>query len=317
MKLLKPDEQNRAVSLLKNGELIGLPTETVYGLAGDARNPAAIKKIFALKHRPANHPVIVHIANSEQLSDWAIDIPESARTLSAHFWPGPLTFILKKAAHVCTQITGGKNTIGLRAPSHPIAQQILSAFGSGLAAPSANQFCRLSPTCEADVEAEFGQKIPYVVPGGACCVGLESTILDLTQATPRILRPGMISAQEIEQCLKQPVLSANNHDVAVPGNLPRHYAPSIPASLTSLTTLEHLATQPHIGIISHHPSPQECVATWINLSDDVNQYAQKLYHTLRTLEQQCREIYIEQPPNTAPWFAILDRLKRMTHRRAS
>ncbi len=202
----------QAAALLASGGLIGLPTETVYGLAADASNLQAVARIFAAKGRPADHPVIVHLAHAGQIREWAIDIPAAAWTLAAAFWPGPLTLILKRAPHVHDAITGGQNTVGLRVPSHPLAHAVLDAFAqlrkqadaatpAGIAAPSANQFGHVSPTTAQHVRDEFGDTLDLVLDGGACEVGIESTIVDLSTGAARILRPGSITAEAVTAAL--------------------------------------------------------------------------------------------------------------------
>ncbi|MBP6626671.1 MAG: threonylcarbamoyl-AMP synthase, partial [Arenimonas sp.] len=192
---------DEALAALRRGEAIGLPTETVYGLAADASRPDAVRRIFALKGRPADHPLIVHIAGADQIERWARDVPEAARTLAAAFWPGPLTLILRKRDDVPEEVTGGQDTVGLRCPAHPLALALLQAFGGGLAAPSANRFGHVSPTTAAHVREEFGAEVPVVLDGGDCVVGIESTIVDLSGGTPRILRPGRITHAQIHALL--------------------------------------------------------------------------------------------------------------------
>jgi L-threonylcarbamoyladenylate synthase len=179
-----------AVAALRRGEVVGLPTETVYGLAADAGNADAVARIFALKGRPADHPLIVHIAGAEQLPAFCREVSPQALSLAQAFWPGPLTLILPRAASVPAAVTGGQDSVGLRCPAHPLALELLRAFGGGLAAPSANRFGRISPTTAAHVRSEFGAAVPIVLDGGECEVGIESTIVDLVSAQPRILRPG-------------------------------------------------------------------------------------------------------------------------------
>ncbi|AVP98241.1 threonylcarbamoyl-AMP synthase [Ahniella affigens] len=219
-----------AVAALRRGEVIGLPTETVYGLAGDARNPEALQRIFATKGRPADHPLIVHLADAKQLSDWAIDVPVAALQLAQAFWPGPMTLILKRQANVSDLVTGGQDTVGLRVPSHPWAQAVLQAFGGGLAAPSANRFGHVSPTTAQHVRDEFGEAVPVVLDAGPCQVGIESTIIDLSTGFARILRPGLITAEQIEAVLhaspEAPGARQTSADTPrVSGSLASHYAP--------------------------------------------------------------------------------------------
>jgi L-threonylcarbamoyladenylate synthase len=222
---------NQAVNILRTGGLVAFPTETVYGLGADARNSEALAKIFAAKQRPMDHPLIVHLADVSQLTDWAREIPESAHQLADIFWPGPLTLILKKARGVVDLVTGGQETVGLRIPSHPVAQALLKEFNSGIAAPSANRFGRISPTSAEAVREELGQSVDLILSGGQCEVGLESTILDLSSDIPVILRPGMITGLQIESILNIPVLYQKKNAPRVSGALESHYAPDTPLAL--------------------------------------------------------------------------------------
>ena len=190
---------DEAVAVLKRGGLVAFPTETVYGLGADAGNPAAIGKLYAAKGRPADHPVIVHVAGMANLDEWAREISPIARRLAQRFWPGPLTLILKRVPGVSDAVTGGQDTVGLRIPSHPVAHALLEKFGGGIAAPSANRFGRVSATLAEHVRREFGDAVDFVFDGGECDVGIESTIVDATGAAPVLLRPGHITARDIEQ----------------------------------------------------------------------------------------------------------------------
>jgi L-threonylcarbamoyladenylate synthase len=313
MKLNVRDAQrlNDAVHALKNGEVIGLPTETVYGLAADAMNGEAVKKIFALKGRPADHPLIVHIADASQLSRWATAIPEEAHVLAQHFWPGPLTMILKKQPQVLDVVTGGQTTVGLRCPAHPLALTLLKQFGGGVAAPSANRFGRISPTTAQHVRDEFGDAVPIVLEGGDCEVGIESTIIDLSGLMPRILRPGMISQTEIEAVIGVigSGASENENSPRAPGTLAAHYAPRTPMQMLSreaillkpaaASTQYLLLGKPIAGLhglcLDKHPA----------------NYAHHIYAAMRELDQRKAErIVIEQTPQTPDWLAVNDRLQR-------
>jgi len=185
-------EIDAAVTRLRAGELVAFPTETVYGLGADARNPVALRKVYALKGRPAKHPLILHLHSVDELASWATEVPPMALRLAARFWPGPLTLVLRRAAGVADELTGGQDTIAVRVPAHPVARALLAAFGSGIAAPSANRYGRVSPTRAAHVREEFPQDL-LVLEGGDCEVGLESTIVSLVGATPQLVRPGVIS----------------------------------------------------------------------------------------------------------------------------
>lgn len=197
----------KAATILHAGGLVAIPTETVYGLGADARNPEALRKIFTTKQRPIDHPLIVHIADMTQLSDWAVAISDSALLLAKAFWPGPLTLILKKAPGVLDLVTGNQETIGIRIPNHPVAIALLKTFGRGVAAPSANRFGRISPTTADAVREELGNAVDLILDGGPCAVGVESTIVDVTGEAPVVLRPGMITQQQIAAVLKRAVIA--------------------------------------------------------------------------------------------------------------
>ena len=236
-----PDAIAQAARLLEQGKLVAIPTETVYGLAADASNPVAVAAIFSAKGRPSNHPLIVHVARDADLSHWAIDIPPVAQQLIAAFWPGPLTLILKRAPGVDDVITGGQDSIGVRCPSHPVAQALLKLFREGqggIAAPSANRFGRVSPTTAQHVIDELGEPgvglVSAVLDGGPCEVGIESTIIDLTRLDthgPVLLRPGQISVQQVEQVLGRPLSTTDHAAPRVSGSLDAHYAPRTPLAL--------------------------------------------------------------------------------------
>jgi tRNA threonylcarbamoyl adenosine modification protein (Sua5/YciO/YrdC/YwlC family) len=206
----------RAAELLARGELVAFPTETVYGLGADAANDAAVARIFAVNGRPRAYPLIVHLAPEERLEDWALDVPPLAHQLAAAMWPGPLTLILRKGRRVSAAVTGGGDTVGLRVPDHPVAQALLRAFGGAIAAPSANRFGAVSPTRAEHVVADLGADVAYVLDGGACDVGIESTIVDLSRGAPALLRPGGMPREEIE-AITGPLARAGEHAPAAPG----------------------------------------------------------------------------------------------------
>jgi len=192
-----PVELENAVTALRDGELVAFPTETVYGLGANAQNPAAVRRIFDLKERPADHPVIVHLDNPKYLHRWARDVPENARKLATRFWPGPLTMVLLRSENVHDVVTGGQDTVAIRVPSHPMAQQLLTAFGGGIAAPSANKYGRLSPTRPEHVRDELGESVRVVLDGGESQIGLESTIVSCEGSSVRLLRPGAVTRSEM------------------------------------------------------------------------------------------------------------------------
>jgi L-threonylcarbamoyladenylate synthase len=304
----------KAVSILKHGGLVAFPTETVYGLGADASNPAAVARLYRVKSRPTDHPVIVHIADAAQLARWARDVPESAAKLAARFWPGPLTLVLKRAASVGDYLTGGQDTVGLRIPGHPIALELLRLFGGGIAAPSANKFGRISPTTAEHVRNDLGDEVDMILDGGPCEIGIESTIVDLTRGRPVVLRPGRIGAEEIEGTLRVETGSRDPRTPRAPGTLETHYAPRHPLRLVpSMHWGEVLHAAPlYCGVLSFHPRPVgHAGALWIEASKNPQRYAHDLYANLRALDASgCHEILVEQPPESGEWSAVRDRLVR-------
>ncbi len=305
----------QAARLLRAGGLVAFPTETVYGLGADASNPAALKKIFAAKGRPADHPLIVHIADMSELKNWVADVPRAAWLLAEKFWPGPLTMVLKRAAHVSELISGGQDSIGLRVPSHPVAQNLLKAFGGGIAAPSANKFGRLSPTAAEHVRQELGDAVDMVLDGGDCEVGIESTIVDLTRETPAILRPGRISAQQIGDALLAQLGENGIDRPRVSGSLASHYAPRLPLKLVHPDQTEAYVRQQAgtaIAVLARRGRPRDSkVALWQVAPELPEDYARSLYAALRRLDDSgCRMIVVEEPPQLPDWIAVRDRLAR-------
>lgn len=320
----------RAVELLRAGELVGIPTETVYGLGADAANPAAVAKIFVAKGRPADHPLIVHLAGHDAVDHWAEAVPDVAWELMETFWPGPLTLILKKQAWVPDAVTGGQDTVGLRVPGHPVALELLRRFAAasgehaGIAAPSANRFGRISPTTAAHVREELGDAVALVLDGGPCAVGIESTIVDLSSGTPKLLRPGHISPQRIEAACG---LLPQAPDGGVPrasGTLEAHYAPQTPMRMVgSERLLDFLNAQRHsgrrCGVLSHSQPPQAVSGTqqpyvWKMLPAAPDGYAHELYAVLRELDHAGVDlIVVEAIPDAADWAAVADRLRRAVH----
>jgi L-threonylcarbamoyladenylate synthase len=310
-----PENIARAVTLLQQGKLVAFATETVYGLGGDATNPRAVAAIFAAKGRPQDHPVIVHLADAAQVDEWAVEIPETARKLAARFWPGPLTMILRRAPHVGDAVTGGQNSVGLRVPSHPVAQQLLRAFGKGVAAPSANRFGRVSPTTAAHVAAEFGEQgtVDLILDGGACEVGIESTIVDLSRGGCVVLRPGRIGAAELAHVIGTGVDTTPQYDDAprAPGMLEAHYAPNTPLRVLARDALLLEAKEGDAVLAFAATAAGTQNAHWIVAAPDAIAYAHDLYANLRKLDAlKCQRMLIEQPPAGDAWTAILDRLGR-------
>lgn len=305
-----------AARRLAAGEVIAFPTETVYGLGADATNAVAVARIFALKGRPADHPLIVHFADPAAISEWAFEIPPEARALAARFWPGPLTMVLKKAPRVPAGVTGGQDTVGLRCPSHPLAQELLREFariGSGaVAAPSANKFGHVSPTTAAHVRDEFGPAL-FIVDGGACDVGLESTIVDLSRGAPVLLRPGGITRDDLAMALGTRLLERDARAPRAPGTLDAHYATRTALALVDASALEEeLETQSNIAVLALREPPHTArVTSWITGPFDATRYGHDLYANLRKLDESgAKRIVVEAPPRTVAWEAVSDRLMR-------
>ncbi|QSI77753.1 L-threonylcarbamoyladenylate synthase [Niveibacterium microcysteis] len=317
-----PESLARAAALLRAGELVALPTETVYGLGADAANPQAAAKIFAAKGRPADHPLIVHLADAEALTVWAREIPKEAIALARAFWPGPLTLILKKEADVPDVVTGGQDTVGLRVPDHPVALALLRAFGGGIAAPSANRFGRISPTTAQHVFDELGESVAMILDGGACNVGIESTILDLSrlnEAGPVILRPGAIGPDAVaavigrRPAMRAPAAAHTEDTPRVSGSLAAHYAPRTPLALVASEALESALASagPEAAVIARRTASTLAHRVWIQAPASAAGFAHDLYANLRALDALgASQILVEAPPAEAGWEAVLDRLGR-------
>lgn len=310
---MKP-EVRRAAEILKRGGLVAFPTETVYGLGADASSEEAVARLYATKRRPADHPVIVHFADADSAFTWAREVPEGARKLAARFWPGPLTLILKKSAKAGDFVSGGQDTVGLRVPAHPVAQELLRAFGGGIAAPSANRFGQVSPTTAAHVRDDLGGDAELVLDGGPSEVGIESTIVDLSGAQAVLLRPGRISAAELEAVLGSRVLAKPSDSPRHSGGLERHYAPRTPARLvpTHELDLDIVRLGAKVAVLAFS-RPDERVKYWLRMPREPQAYAQRLYAALRELDStQCEMILIEAPPEAPEWAGVRDRLERAT-----
>jgi L-threonylcarbamoyladenylate synthase len=317
---------NYAANLLRQGRLVAFPTETVYGLGADASNPDAVQRIFQVKGRPADHPLIVHIPSVASLNDWALTVPDAAQKLASRFWPGPLALILNKKPEVPLVVTGGQDTVGLRMPDHPVALRLLQTFGGGIAAPSANRFCRISPTQAVHVEEELGDAVDLILDGGACQVGVESTIVDLSGNRPKLLRPGHITRFDIEAVLQTELIiispqpeQTNQSEMRAPGMMTVHYAPVTAAVLCSTDHLPEMvqeltARDKKIGILAYRFEQVENRQTRIiRMPEQAEDYAQTLYASLRDLDSlQLDMILVEQPPETEVWRAINDRLCKAT-----
>ncbi|WP_167427989.1 L-threonylcarbamoyladenylate synthase [Achromobacter mucicolens] len=321
-----------AAQRMLDGELAAFPTETVYGLGADAENPQAVAKIYAAKGRPSNHPVIVHIAPDGDVSYWAAHVPPEARLLINAFWPGPLTLILKRAPHIVDTVSGGQDSIGIRCPSHPVAQALLTAFAAGkpngqggVAAPSANKFGQVSPTRAEHVRSEFPDEVAAGMPvleGGASEVGIESTILDLSRldsgAGPVLLRPGHISAAQLEAVLGVQVFAPDAAAPRASGTLKAHYAPRTPLELASDARMQEVVLgrnlpEGRVVLVAYGPQPAAVDARvqWQAVPADPARYAQALYGLLRDLDGQgYARIIVQAPPATDDWHAVNDRIGR-------
>jgi L-threonylcarbamoyladenylate synthase len=288
---------DRALRVLRDGGLVAIPTETVYGLAADASNAAAVQRIFDIKGRPVVHPLIVHLGAPEQLADWAATIPPAAALLADACWPGPLTLLVPRAAHVLDVVTGGRSTVGVRVPAHPLTLELLARFGRGLAAPSANRFGRVSPTTADHVRADLGVDVDFVLDGGACPIGVESTIVDCTVDPPQVLRPGGIATEDIASLLSTG-LGASVGPSRAPGMLASHYAPRCHVMLvdTSQDAQRLAAGRPGIEILD---------------DPDLVNYAHTLYSRLRDADDRDVDTVIAvMPPAIGLGHAIRDRLAK-------
>lgn len=319
-----------AARCLERGELVAFPTETVYGLGADAENPQAVAKIYAAKGRPADHPVIVHLAQNADLSYWAADIPAVAHQLTRAFWPGPLTLILKRAASIPDAVSGGQDTIGLRCPSHPIAQALLRYFKQGrggVAAPSANRFGHVSPTTATHVLDEFGagpdSPLAMVLDGGQSEVGIESTIVDLSRMAthgPVLLRPGRITPEQIKAVIGMMPALPDGAAPRASGTLESHYAPSAPVVIVAKARLAVVLAQldkaGRKAALLYYTPPEAGlpIKFGVTLASDAQGYAHDLYAALRDADAVGADvILVEATPDAPDWQGVNDRLKRAAH----
>jgi L-threonylcarbamoyladenylate synthase len=292
----------RAVAALRAGGVVAIPTETVYGLAADVANPAAIARVYAIKGRPADHPLIVHAHDVDALAGYVAEIPPALRALAARFWPGPLTVIVARGARTPHGVTGGQDTVAVRVPDHPLARAILASFGGALAAPSANRFGGVSPTTAEHVRGDLGDAVDLVVDGGPARVGVESTILDLTAAVPAVLRAGAITASELGDALGTPVVTRIGGAVRAPGTLASHYAPRARVLLVADAERDEAARRgaargERVGLLTLPSDPRDA--------------ARSLYATLRLLDAEGYDTIVATlPPDTEANAAVRDRLTR-------
>jgi len=293
-----------AVDVLRKGGLVAFPTETVYGLGADADNDQALKAIFKVKGRPETHPLIVHLHQVDQLKDWARSVPAAALELGKRFWPGPLTLILKKATRVSDVVTGGQETVGLRVPDHGTALSLLRSFGSGVAAPSANRFGRISPTTAEHVRRDLGKDVDFVLDGGPCSIGVESTIVDFSSKDPVILRPGGLTRERLEEALGHPVALRGPGAVRVSGQLESHYAPKA----------EVLIVAPGEG--KNRAQTLQSQGKRVVLLGEKEVLAQELYASLRRADESGAEIIlVPLPEETGLGLAVADRLRKAAGKR--
>ncbi len=304
-----------AVELLKRGEVVAFPTETVYGLGADASNAEAVDKVFKLKGRPATHPLIVHIPSAAHMDRWGRNIPEVARALAKMFWPGPLTIVVQRGAGVSDAVTGGQDTVALRVAAHPVAMKLLELFGGGIAAPSANKFGRVSPTLARHVFTDFQLHVPLILDGGATNVGIESTIVDCTSDPPRVLRPGGINIAQLEPLIGKSDGPIGADAPRVSGSLPAHYAPRAAVRIVKrVELLEQLGQNKgrRIFVLGFEVSVPRLAQSHQRVVPVVAAaYQRTLYATLREFDAAGADlIFVEAPPRTIAWAAVWDRLER-------
>jgi len=331
-----PSSITAAAQALQRGELLGLPTETVYGLAADAGNDAAVARIFEAKGRPANHPLIVHVANAQGVERFASHVPAFAQKLMDAFWPGPLTLILPRRPEVAAVAAGGQNSVGLRCPSHPVAHAVLQSAEAlgvfGVAAPSANLFGRVSPTTAGHVAGEFGDDL-LILDGGACDVGIESTIVDCTRAAPVLLRPGVLTPQQLSDACGVTVITPTAPDADAPrasGTLESHYAPAAKVQLMSAVDLQqamdayaqqnvannaNVLAHPRVAVWARSPVQVPAAHAnqfkWQPMPASAHDCAHQLFAQLRSFDAQgVAHIWVETPPLTPEWEGVRDRLTR-------
>ncbi len=310
-------ELEAAVDALRDGELVAFPTETVYGLGANAANPVAVRRVFELKDRPANHPVIVHIDQQKYLRRWVRELTPEAEKLAEAFWPGPLTLVLPRAEGVHDVVTGGQDTVAMRIPSHPMARQLLDAFGGGIAAPSANRYGRLSATRAEHVQDEFGDAVKVVLDGGECQLGLESTIVSCIGGEVRLLRPGAITLTQLREVVGEVSIGPGKSSPRVPGSTAAHYAPVTPLTIVPGGELDGLAESlseggQRIAVLAQRlPLKTYETVTWINAGKRAEAYGHDLYANLRTLDKAgCARILVQEVPGDERWDAVRDRLAR-------
>ncbi len=317
--LLPPDDVERAAALLRAGELVGLPTETVYGLAADATDERAVRAVFAAKGRPAGHPLIVHLHDPEELTRWADRPGDDALRLAAACWPGPLTLVVRRGPGIADAVTGGRDTVGLRVPDHEVARAVIRAAGVPVAAPSANRFGRVSPTTATDVVHELGDRVAAVIDGGPCRIGVESTIVEVVGAVPVLLRPGGVPVELVEEVLGRPVERVAVGPSRASGMLASHYAPATAVALVAVDELAArvgaaLGRGARVGVLAPAGVAGAGLPGEVVLLDppvDLAAYARTLYRRLRDADDLgVTELFVVPPPPDGLGLAVLDRLRK-------
>jgi L-threonylcarbamoyladenylate synthase len=311
----------RAVEALRRGGLVAFPPETVYGLGADATNAGALARLYEVKGRPSEHPVIVHVAEPDLLDEWAADVPVAAQRLAHALWPGPLTIVVRRAARVPDAVTGGGDTVGVRVPDQPVALALLRSFGGGIAAPSANRFGRVSPTTAEDVRADLGDDVDIVLDDGPCSVGVESTIVDCTAAAPVILRPGGASRERITEIVGASVPVQRDGLVRAPGTFKSHYAPEATVLLVDreelggrAESLVEAGQRVAVLVTGTAPSLPDDVIL-LDAPGNVDEYARVLYARLREADRLAVDVVLAvPPPDAGVGAAIGDRLRRAAGR---
>ncbi len=318
-RIVQPNQAalDEAVQRLRAGQPVAFPTETVYGLGADASRAEAVNAVYRLKGRPSDHPLIVHVAEMERVHDFAADLSPHAERLMERFWPGPLTLVLPRAPGVLDEVTAGQDTVAVRMPQHPVALDLIQAFEGGLVAPSANRYGHTSPSNAGHVAEEFAGADLLVLDGGPCSVGIESTIVDVTGPTPRVLRPGHVSSAAIHHALG---LEANTTTAPDPrprprvsGDRARHYAPRTPTHLRPASKIDvNQAKAAKAFVVARTVDLTDLTPDqWLKLPSDPEGYARALYDALRRADRAgFSAIWVEQPPDETPWVAVNDRLRR-------
>lgn len=319
-------EIERAAAVLRGGGLVAFPTETVYGLGADAANPRALRRLYEVKRRPTTHPVIVHLGDPDSLDEWAVDVRDEVRLLVAACWPGPLTVVLRRrAGRVPDEVTGGRDTVGMRVPDQPVALSLLRAFGGAIAAPSANRFGCVSPTTADHVRNDLGDEVDMILDGGPCALGVESTIVDCSRAESVILREGGVARERLEAIVAHPIAVVTGDDTAgtAPGTLATHYAPNARVEVIDATEVvpraaSQLATGLRVGLLAEKP-PIELPAGVVVLDApvDAEEYARVLYARLREADVRALDVLLAVAPSAVGiGAAVVDRLQRAATRAA-